>query len=51
MKTFQPKLFTLFKNYSKNQFVNDVIAGIIIGTGVSAAVCFIKPKETLNKSY
>lgn len=30
MKTFQPKLFTLFKNYSKNQFVNDVIAGIIV---------------------
>ena len=32
-------------------FPTDVLAGIIIGTGVSAAVCFIKPKETLNKSY
>ncbi|MCI5645533.1 MAG: phosphatase PAP2 family protein, partial [Treponema porcinum] len=32
-------------------FPTDVLAGIIIGTGVSAVVCFIKPKETLNKSY
>ena len=30
MKTFQPKLFSLFKNYSKNQFINDFIAGIIV---------------------
>ena len=30
MKTFQPKLFKVVKNYSKEQFVKDVIAGIIV---------------------
>ncbi|MBE6663719.1 MAG: sodium-independent anion transporter [Ruminococcaceae bacterium] len=29
MKVFQPKLFSL-KNYNKKQFVNDVVAGIIV---------------------
>ena len=30
MKTFQPKLFSLFKNYSKKKLVNDIVAGIIV---------------------
>ncbi len=30
MKTFQPKLFSLFKNYSASRFVSDLIAGIIV---------------------
>jgi len=30
MKTFQPKLFTSLKNYSKGQLVNDLVAGIIV---------------------
>ncbi len=30
MKIFQPKLFELFKSYSKKQFINDFIAGIIV---------------------
>ena len=30
MKTFQPKLFKVMKNYSKEQLVKDVIAGIIV---------------------
>lgn len=30
MKIFQPKLFVSMKNYSKKQFVNDLIAGVIV---------------------
>jgi len=30
MSEFMPKLFSSMKNYSKNQFVKDVIAGIIV---------------------
>ena len=30
MKTFKPKLFDTFKDYSKKQLVSDVIAGIIV---------------------
>ncbi len=30
MKVFQPKLFGIFKKYSKKQFVNDVVAGVIV---------------------
>ncbi len=30
MKTFQPKLFSIFKNYSGSKFANDVVAGIIV---------------------
>lgn len=30
MKVFQPKLFSCMKNYNKKQFVNDLIAGIIV---------------------
>ena len=30
MKTFQPKLFGLFKNYSGKQLANDIVAGIIV---------------------
>ena len=30
MKTFQPKLFEVKKNYSKKQFVSDLVAGIIV---------------------
>ena len=31
MKTFQPKLFKVMKNYSKEQLIKDMIAGIIVG--------------------
>ena len=30
MNQFVPKLFDVMKGYSKKQFVNDVIAGIIV---------------------
>lgn len=30
MKVFQPKLFGLFKSYSKKQLLNDFVAGIIV---------------------
>ena len=30
MKIFQPKLFGIFKSYSKGQLINDVVAGIIV---------------------
>lgn len=30
MKTFQPKLFRLFKNYSASRFVSDLVAGVIV---------------------
>lgn len=30
MKTFQPKLFKVMKNYSKEQLIKDVVAGIIV---------------------
>lgn len=30
MEIFQPKFFSLFKKYSKKQFINDVVAGIIV---------------------
>lgn len=30
MEKMQPMLFTTLKNYSKDQFVKDVIAGIIV---------------------
>ena len=30
MKIFEPKFFSLFKNFSKKQLVNDIIAGIIV---------------------
>jgi len=30
MKTFQPKLFGIFKNYSGPKFVSDIVAGIIV---------------------
>lgn len=30
MKTFQPKLFSLFKNYSASRFVSDLVAGVIV---------------------
>lgn len=30
MKIFQPKIFTLFKSYSKKQLINDIIAGLIV---------------------
>lgn len=30
MKFFQPKFFEIFKNYSKKQFVSDLIAGLIV---------------------
>ena len=29
-KIFQPKLFGMFKSYNKKQFVNDVVAGVIV---------------------
>lgn len=28
---FQPKLFALFKNYSKERFISDLMAGVIVG--------------------
>ena len=30
MKTFQPKLFTIFKDYSKKKLISDIVAGIIV---------------------
>lgn len=30
MKTFKPKIFSVMKNYTKEQFVKDVISGIIV---------------------
>ncbi len=30
MKIFQPKLFVSMKNYSKKQFINDLVAGVIV---------------------
>ena len=30
MKTFKPKIFEIFKNYSKKQFISDITAGIIV---------------------
>ena len=30
MKLFQPKIFELFRGYSKKQFLSDVVAGIIV---------------------
>lgn len=30
MKTFQPKLFTTFKNYSGSKLANDLVAGVIV---------------------
>ncbi len=30
MKVFKPKIFTLFKDYSKKQLVSDLVAGIIV---------------------
>ncbi len=30
MKIFQPKLFSIFRNYSKKQLVNDIVAGVIV---------------------
>ena len=30
MKTFQPKILSVFKQYSKKQLVNDLIAGLIV---------------------
>ena len=30
MRTFKPKLFEVFKTYSKKQFVSDLVAGIIV---------------------
>ena len=30
MKTFQPKLFTALKSYSKKQLVSDLVAGLIV---------------------
>ncbi len=30
MNIFQPKLFSSLKNYSKKQFVNDLVAGLIV---------------------
>ncbi|MBR6510136.1 MAG: sodium-independent anion transporter [Clostridia bacterium] len=30
MQTFKPKLFDTFKDYSKKQFVSDIVAGIIV---------------------
>lgn len=30
MKTFKPKLFEIFKGYSKKQFVSDLVAGLIV---------------------
>ena len=30
MKIFQPKLFTSLKSYSKNQFMSDLVAGVIV---------------------
>ena len=30
MKTFKPKLFETFKNYSKKQLISDLVAGLIV---------------------
>ena len=30
MNTFKPKLFSVMKTYTKEQFIKDVIAGIIV---------------------
>ena len=30
MKIFQPKLFVSLKSYSKNKFINDLVAGVIV---------------------
>ena len=30
MKTFQPKLFTAFRSYSKKQLLKDLVAGLIV---------------------
>lgn len=30
MKTFQPKLFGIFKNYNKTKLINDIVAGVIV---------------------
>lgn len=30
MKTFKPKIFSVMKNYTKEQFIKDVISGIIV---------------------
>ena len=30
MNTFKPKLFSIFKDYSKKQLANDIVAGIIV---------------------
>lgn len=30
MRTFQPKLFSTFKNYSGSKFANDLVAGVIV---------------------
>ena len=31
MKVFQPKIFSIFKNYSGHKLANDVLAGLIAG--------------------
>ncbi len=30
MKTFQPKFFSIFKDYSKKQLLSDIVAGVIV---------------------
>ena len=30
MKTFEPKIFTCFKGYTKKSFLSDVVSGIIV---------------------
>ena len=30
MKTFQPKFFSIFKNYSKKKLLSDIVAGVIV---------------------
>ncbi|MDR3328388.1 MAG: STAS domain-containing protein [Prevotellaceae bacterium] len=41
MKVFEPKLFSTLKNYSKERFTTDVMAGIIVGiVAIPLAIAF-----------
>ena len=52
MNQFVPKLFDVMKTYSKKQFVNDVIAGIIvalIALPLSLVLALTKKKKKKKK--
>lgn len=54
---FQPKLFTIWKNYSKEKFFTDLMAGIIVGiVALPLAIAFgiasgVSPEPRVDYSY